>query len=514
MKFSCLVAISVIILVFTGHVNSAFAACSSPTGAAGDIVFNSSGGRIMQTCDGTNWKGWPRAIAGTWRSVRIGTYHVCGIKTDNTLYCWGVNNNGQIGNGTSGTNVLYPAQVSGAWSDVRMQDDPNPGPGQTCGIKIDGSMYCWGSNENLQGGYPTTGSSNVPRAVTFGGTWDSLAVGTYSACAIKAADKTVWCWGKDDQGERGDGGGDGGSSAIAVQESSGASWRLITGGGEYAGSQTFCGIKADDTGWCWGNNDNGQVGDNTSGTARFSPTALSVTGVTTWKTISSGDPVACGIKTDGTLWCWGSNEFGTTGNGVVGGAGAKTKLPTAVSTTGVTTWKSVSAGSYTACGIKTDDTGWCWGYGNEGNIGDGAPTNRGNPYEFLPGAKWKMINAGSWPACGIMLNGTLWCWGENEYGGQGIGHTNQTNIPNYVVGSAVTACSSPTGAQGDLLFNSASRVLQWCDGAQWNTAGPISPTGPLAGCTSPTGVMGDILFNSASAKHQYCDGDAWRGITW
>lgn len=513
MKFSWLVAISVIVLTMSGTVRPAAAACSNPTGSTGDILFNSSMGRIMQTCDGSNWKGWPRAIAGTWRSLGIGTYHSCGIKPDNSLWCWGKNNNGQVGNGTSGSNVLYPTQISGAWSIVGAMDDGGASPGQSCGIKTNGTLYCWGSNENLQGGYTTTGSSNVPRAISAGGTWKSLAVGAYAVCAIKATDSSVWCWGKDDQGERGDGAGDSGSSATGARESTASTWKQIVGGGEYTASQTFCGIKSDDTAWCWGDNQYGQVGDNTT-VDKFVPTAVNVTGVTTWKMLAAGDGNACGIKTDGTAWCWGDNSFGGVGNGSVGPSGTKVKVPTAVSTTGVTTWKSISVGSSAACGVKTDNTGWCWGYGQEGNIGDNGTTDRGNPTEFLPGAKWKFIQAASWPTCGIMLNGTLWCWGENQNGGQGLGHTTQTNFPQYVVGSSATACSSPTGDAGDLLFNSASRVFQWCDGAQWNPAGPVSPSGPLTGCTSPTGVMGDLVFNSASAKHQYCDGGTWRGITW
>ncbi|MDB5492357.1 MAG: repeat domain protein [Micavibrio sp.] len=489
--------------------SAAFAACSSPAGVGGDVIFNSAG-HVIQSCDGTSWKGWLRSIPGTWKDVKPGIFHICGIKADNTAFCWGRNGSGEIGNGTSGSNVLYPASVSGAgaWADVSTGGNNGSGIFSTCGIKMNGSLYCWGDNNFGQGGNSSTSAANAPRAVTFSGTWQEVSVGDDFACALKS-DNSVWCWGQNNHNQWGDGVNFGSwfwdAHAVA---SAGAKWKKVEASSNW-GNGFACGLKNDDTAWCWGYNNRGQLGFSSSGTDSKGPVAVITTGVQTWKSISAGGNQSCGIKTDGTGWCWGGNDYGEIGVGVTGGTYT---TPQAISVSGVTTWTDIVAGDSQTCGIKTDGTGWCWGYGQEGNNGDGAISDYNTPHEIQAGSKWKVLRPG-WVVCGIKLDGSLWCWGENYNGAVGNGTTSQQNAPTHVTGSSGTSCSSPSGTGGDLLFNSAYRVLQWCDGTQWNPAGPISPTGPLAGCVSPAGVAGDLLFNSTAARHQYCDGDTWRGIT-
>lgn len=480
---------------------SAAAACTSPSGVAGDLLFNSTS-LVIQGCDGTNWKGWGRGAAGSWRDISTGWYHTCGIRTDNTAWCWGENNHGQVGNGTTGSNMLYPAAVSGGGTWMLL----NAGATTVCGIKSGAtSPRCWGEQWSYTTGDSSGVDKSVPTAVSFSGSWKFVHIGGDVSCAIKA-DDTLWCWGANDQGQWGSGATGGSPTWTPQAVSGGSKWKSVSTSKHETSLSFVCGIKSDNTGWCWGDGSQGQLGN---GATSDSNVPVAISGGGTWKQINPGVNHVCGIKTDGTGWCWGDNSWGQLGRG---GGSSSYSTPQALSVSGVTTWADIQSGDTISCGVKTDGSGWCWGYGDEGNIGDGATTTYNTPHEILSGAKWKTVHT-DWTTCGIMQNGTLWCWGENQYGGQGVGNTNQSNTPQYVAASAAATCSSPTGARGDLVFNSDYHVLQWCDGSQWNAAGPISPGGPYSGCSSPLGDAGDLLFNSASKFFQYCDGHTWWGIS-
>ncbi len=460
----------------------------------------------MQTCNGTIWKGWQKYNADGWKKISPGVFHSCGIKMDNTLWCWGQNNFGQLGDGTT-TNRTAPVQVSGggSWLDVtargaQYQSNPNANSG-TCAIKAGGDMFCWGSNLYDALGRPgaAAGDANVPTAVAFTGSWKKLAGGYYSMCAIRSDDR-LFCWGNDLYGQLGDGAGNS-TGHLAREVSSGGTWKEITSDSLF--NVTMCGIKSDDTAWCWGHGGDRRMGNGVDSADRFIPTAISTTGVTTWKKLAQGSNHGCGIKTDDTAWCWGNNTEGQLGIGST----ILQNTPVQVSTVNGATWKDISAGSTATCGTRTDDTAWCWGYGQEGNLGNGGVINSDVPIQVSGGAKWKYVST-AWAACGIRANDTLWCWAENFYGAVGNGTTTQVNTPVHIGGGS-SACSSPAGDPGDMFFNQTSRNLQWCDGAIWVAAGP-SVVGVPTSCSSPPGAAGDILFNSTSGVMQYCDGSLWR----
>ncbi len=477
--------------------SSASAQCTNPAGDAGDTMFNGSYAS-MQTCNGTSWSKWNKSEAGLWKEIRTFTMHACGIKRDNTLWCWGQNDDGQLGIGST-TDSYVPVQVgTDTWMDVHGDEDPGGAYGHTCGIKTNGALYCWGTNSVGQSG---TGGGTTP-ALAATGTWMDIEAGRNLTCGIKT-DGSLWCWGKDDAGQRGDGGGAGGDSSTPIRESTNSTWKSVT---INTSNSHVCAIKSDDTAWCWGSNGNGEIGDNTP-TTRYSPTAVATTGVTTWKWLSAGNSHTCGVKTDGSGWCWGSSGYGALGNGVDTG-GFYTPQPVTVS--GVTTWDRINAGDFITCGVKTDGSGWCWGYGAEGNIGDGLTTNYSVPTQVLPGVSWYDVRP-AWPVHGLKNDGTLWGWGENFNGSLGVGDTNQKNTPVQIGGSGTT-CTSPVGSAGNVMFNATHRVLQYCDGRVWQAAGQVNPGGPNAGCSGPAGVMGDVMFNNTSRVTQYCDGDLWRSV--
>ena len=164
--------------------------------------------------------------------------------------------------------------------------------------------------------------------------------------------------------------------------------------------------------------------------------------------MSTTDNHSCGIRNDDSLWCWGSNGFaqasgdGTTSNGLV--------TPVRV---GSGTWKTVRAGGFYTCAIRTDSTLWCWGYNIFGQLGDGSIADRSTPVH-IGTATWIALSAGGKHTCGIQADRSLWCWGDNREGQVGNGTTNEGVLRPTQVGTAtdwraVTASSTFIRRVGD-----------------------------------------------------------------
>jgi len=283
--------------------------------------------------------------------------------------------------------------MGGSWKKV------SAGAGYTCAITNSNSLRCWGS----AGSYIGDGilaQLTVPREIASGGIWKSASVGGYTTCGIKS-DDTGWCWGRNSYGQLGDGTIT--NASVVTPISGGGTWKQL-----WAGNIHTCGIKSDDTAWCWGYNSNGALGDTTT-TNRNVPTAVSGGG--TWKQIrpSTGNGFSehtCGIKSDDTLWCWGSNGNGITGLNTAAG---NTLTPTQVNGGGI--WKHVTVGYDTTCAIKSDDSLWCWGNNGSNQLGDGTTTQRLIPTAVSGGGTWKQVEGFQQFGCGTKTDDTLWCWG-------------------------------------------------------------------------------------------------------
>ncbi len=171
------------------------------------------------------------------------------------------------------------------------------------------------------------------------------------------------------------------------------------------GSDSTCGVTAAGNGYCWGINTHGELGDGSMAN-KTSPTA--VTGGAVWAAIDAGDSMTCGIKkADSSVWCWGS---GSLGNGA--GWQSGTSTPAQVSASGVI-WKKVTVGVEAACGIKSDLTLWCWGNDYLGVLGNGRTSGvESVPVQVSGGGTWIDISLGGNYACGIKSDNTLYCWGE------------------------------------------------------------------------------------------------------
>ena len=259
-----------------------------------------------------------------------------------------------------------------------------------------------------------------------------------------------------------------------------------------------CGIRSDGTIRCWGSNSYGNLGDGTT-TDRLVQTPIGGGG--TWKSISAGLSYSCGIRTDDTAWCWGNNIYGQLGDGTT----TTQIVPTAV--IGGGTWKSISAGTFASCGIKSDGTAYCWGRNANGQLGDGTTTDRLVPTAVSGGGTWILISTppsvgfGDFDySCGIKSNGAAYCWGYNYYGNLGDGTTTDRLVPTAVSGggtwSTISAAASHTcGIMSD------STVRCWGD----NTNGGLGD-GTTTNRLVPTTLSGGGTWLKISAGYLFTCG--------
>jgi len=191
----------------------------------------------------------------TWASVSLGMADTCGVSTAGEAYCWGYNDNGQLGNGTF-VDSRVPVLVSGerAWASVTS----GPGGFHSCGVTAFGEAYCWGRNDSGQLGDPSRPvNSSVPVLVSGGHTWTSVTGGSYHSCGVTTAG-TAYCWGAENSGQLGNGGTLGDNSVTPVLVSGGHTWAAVTGGQWHS-----CGVTTTDVAYCWGGHLYGGLGNGT-----------------------------------------------------------------------------------------------------------------------------------------------------------------------------------------------------------------------------------------------------------
>jgi len=270
--------------------------------------------------------------------------------------------NNPLCGGISCSFVPLKLKGGGAWTYFRWGFSLN----FACGLHSDGSAFCVGGN----GQYGSLGSGTAigeiiktPRAVSGGLTFTQIAVGFGGnhACGI-AADQTAWCWGEDDLGALGYG-----TKTLAnrfpqgvpypVATSGGIKFKWITAGGRYS-----CALDTGGKAYCWGKSSAGAFG--TGSVAGYAIAPSPAAGTMTFTRIEAGIDTTCGIDSAGDGWCWGANGRGQLGIGTVNAA-----TPTPTKVAGGLKWKSIVPGSVHSCGIASDDSLYCWGGNNDGQLG-------------------------------------------------------------------------------------------------------------------------------------------------
>ena len=305
-----------------------------------------------------------------WVQVAAGGLFTCALASTGTLWCWGTNDTGELGDGTTTPHSL-PNQV-GAWDDWTQV---TTGYFHACAIRKDNSLWCWGcSNSGMLGDETGMSQSSPTQVVGPSMGWSQVSAASFHTCAVRV-DGTLWCWGDSDYGEVGDGSTNTYNAAPAQESTGAVNWTHVASSGSYYHT---CALRMDDTLWCWGKNYSGQLGGGVSGWYHSSPQAVLMTD---WAQVALGGDHTCAIKTDGTLWCWGDNERGQLGDGTYMDHASPTQEMTG------TKWAQVSGGVSHTCALRSDGTLWCWGDNEKGQLGDGqfgGPPADGHVPRLLP----------------------------------------------------------------------------------------------------------------------------------
>ena len=452
------------------------------------------------------------ALGTNWKCASISEFQNFVTKTDNTVWTWGCNNSGQLGDGTT-IDKSSPVQVIGAattWKQVAA------GCTSSAGIKTDGTLWTWGDNTS---GALGIGTILGPQFVTCTNNFQQIAVGGQHMLAIKQ-DSSVWGWGAGACGVFGNSTITSASSPVQVAFASGC-WCMVS-----AGNNTSGGIKCDGTLWVWGSNVSGILGINLGTGARSSP-VQTITGGTTWCQLSIG--TACNtsggntesanmaaIKTDGTLWMWGCNTFGVLGDCTQLDRSSPVQVVGAA-----TTWKVVSSNGDMTAAIKTDGTLWTWGRNICGALGDNTLVQKCSPVQVAGGGTtWCQVsvayyrNTCNTSVAAIKTDGTLWVWGFNGGGGLGDGTAVHRSSPVQIFGGGTTwkqvtmvnCAGAAVKTNGTLWIWGCNVTLG--DGTSVNKSSPVQT---LSGGTTWSIVCMGGSNTNASVMAVKTDGTLW---TW
>lgn len=346
-----------------------------------------------------------------------------------TLYIWGYNSDGQVGDSTTASRSS-PTQIGSlSWTQIAS------GTAHTMAIRDDGLLFAWGDNSKGQLG-DSTGTDSTSPVQIGSSSWKQVSTRGNTTMAIRA-DDTLWGWGANSNGQIGNN---------AVIDTGGiTSWTTISSSADWA-----LAIKYDGTLWAWGKNDFGQLGTGDT-ISRLEPVQI---GTSTWLDVATSGTGShtMAVRSDGTLWSWGWNgnyQLGTNDN-------VSRSSPAQLGA--VTTWAKVAAGGNGSAAIRTDGSAYAWGYGII--PGNGVNSSYGSPVLVSGGGSWSKLtisgSSGNQNLIGIN-NGSLLGWGNNN----GFG----------LFGSVKTAITTPTSAAAGTWTDCAIHEQYWHavrnDGTLW-----------------------------------------------
>ena len=385
----------------------------------------------------------PFDVRLTFTSLAAGGLHTCGLTTGGT-YCWGTNIYGQLG-GATGAVIADSVPI--------LVSTPTPftqtvgGEQHSCALTSTGAVFCWGHNDQDELGDGTTnGPDQCPGAQTLlvechdgpvqvAGSgiaplaFTSLTSGPLASHTCGLTDAGVaYCWGYNYSGQLGDSGTTNRSAPVQVV-GSGTAPLLFTA--LSAGGVHTCGVTADNAVYCWGL---GPLGDSTT-TESHAP--LHVTGSGTaplrFTAVTARRLHSCGLTTDGAVYCWGSDAQGQLGDGTT--TSSSTPVQVAGSGAAPLVFTSVRGGDIHTCGVTMVGAIYCWGFNGNGELGDGTTTNRATPVQVAGSGTATLIftavTAGEGHSCGLTVDHAVYCWGYGSDGelGNGTRNNHLTPIP-------------------------------------------------------------------------------------
>ncbi|MBP6884172.1 MAG: hypothetical protein KBC06_02985, partial [Candidatus Pacebacteria bacterium] len=431
-----------------------------------ELQLSTTGSTLVQTDDGTTTTGFNlsgasfsnTSVSGTSSSAQIensrsntsvpmltaGNNHTLALKSNGTVWAWGYNSQGQLGDGTT-TGRLIPAQVSSLSGIIQIASGALfSGASSSYAVKSDGTAWSWGYNGQAQLGNGSTTQSNSPGQISGLSGITSIATGSLTAYAVKS-DGSLWAWGANNTGQIGDNSTTQRYTPVRVIGPVGGDTYLsnvvsVATGGQHNDSTSTFALTSGGLVYAWGYNAFGNLGDAT-GVPRNRPALVS--GITNVIAISAGSATAYALKSDGTVWAWGANGSGQTGNGTT-----STSVNTPTQISGLSGITAIASGTGSGYALKSDGTVYSWGQNNQGQLGDGSSTQRSSPAVIGGLSGITGISAGSTHAFAIKSDGSVWGWGYNAVGQIGDNSTTQRKSPVRVNGES----GSPYFAAGNLSY--------------------------------------------------------------
>lgn len=456
------------IKISTASTSLSFGMFISTTGALYGIGLNSKG----QLGDGTSiTKSSPVQIGtltnwskiATLGSNNAGGGSVAAIKTDGTLWAWGLNNYGQLGNGTT-TTSSSPVQIGTLtnWSNISV--DPNNGGFKA--TKSDGTLWTWGDNTYLQLGIgannTTTTTLSFPMQYGQNGAYSDIAP-SYGFALLQGTGNQLYAVGDNTYGALGD------STLVSksspIQIGTLTNWSKIS-----VGVSTSYGIKADNTLWAWGLGESGELGvggNYNTGWQSLKTSSPVQCAFNNWSSVEFGstsatDYTGAAINSSGELWMWGYNAYGQLGNGTTNGGCSPGPIPLGADKN----WAQITSGENYKIARKTNGTLWGWGWG--GYLGTSVTTNYSSPVQIGTLTTWSSVTTGLSSTMALRSDNTLWAWGSNDYGQLGNGTTTTYSSP-IQVGTLTSWSSASMGSYHSLMIRTTGSL--WASG--FNTSGQL-----------------------------------------
>jgi alpha-tubulin suppressor-like RCC1 family protein len=362
-----------------------------------------------------------QAAAGTWTSLNAGSQRTCGITPNGALYCWGQNDVGQLGDGTTSAR-LNPTLIADSLEFTSIATGVMGS--HTCGV-AGKQVYCWGNNARGQLGNGSTANSPVPSLVAGGNRYIGVAVGENHTCAWTPANRG-YCWGGNDVGQLGVGGTNDTVRATPIFGALGV--RTIRAGAIHTCADSIIGRIH-----CWGGNSDGQLGNVNDTLLMPGQTAGFVLAKTL--NLSAGAYHTCVLNqrsiattaltlVEGTAYCTGNNSDGQLGDGTLTSKNVLTRV------SGGNIFLSISSGERHTCGIlRRTRILLCWGDNEYGQLGNGTDVDERTPIVVSSSLRFSSVTAGAGHTCGITTDGAAFCWGRNNAGQLGDGTVDNRSTP-------------------------------------------------------------------------------------
>jgi alpha-tubulin suppressor-like RCC1 family protein len=356
-------------------------------------------------------------LGGDIDDLRFAPEHACALTHSGGVKCWGQNFDGDLGDGTyADRGAPVDAKLSVAATAIRL------GQRLTCAILTGGAVKCWGYG--LIVGDGSDGESPRPLPVDVVGLTSgvkAMTTGDFYACVVTGAG-AVKCWGQQNSSEPVLGTGN-----ISAYNEPTQVVGLTSGFVDVVGGfGNVCARKTDGSVLCWGANEDGEIGNGAATQAESTPKApTALAPGNTW--LAVGYQTLCAVGQGGAAQCWGQGDDGIVGDGTTTSGDVTTPAYVYGLTTGV---QKVVVGLDHACAIKTGGALVCWGYNHHGQLGDGTTNDSAKPVNVLGlSSGVTAVGLGRYHTCALLQTGKVKCWGENVEGQLGIGGTSTADVP-------------------------------------------------------------------------------------